>query len=322
MSARSIAVIVIFSGSIALSPVSPGATEKSSEGSGATVTSSGNHGGTVSAPSAVGSRPAGVTSGPAVPPGTTQAPVGARPPLPALNNPRPYPAATKLGQRPTIRLPIRPGVSQGTYSIRPPLSNSSSPGETSQPRISPRTTVPRQQASTDANVFTTRDGQQHRGNWSRHDPTNKRLFDRETQDRLRNWQGRKPDFTEACHRHNDHHHHHHDRDWWHHHCNAVVLIGWGFWGWSDGWWYPAWGYDPYYASYDYDGPIYGYDGLLPDEIVANVQSELQRLGYFPYEVDGVFGPLTQEAIASYQSEHGLPVTGAIDAQTLTALGFL
>ena len=90
--------------------------------------------------------------------------------------------------------------------------------------------------------------------------------------------GEKSNFPEACHNHNDHHRHHHDRNWWHHHCNAVVLVDWGFWGWSDGWWYPAWGYDPYYSYYEYDGPIYCYDGLLPDEIVASVQSALQDLG--------------------------------------------
>jgi hypothetical protein len=69
-------------------------------------------------------------------------------------------------------------------------------------------------------------------------------------------------------------------------------------------------------------PIYGCDGLLPDEIIANVQAELQKLGYYPYEVDGIFGPLTQEAPARFQSDHGIPVTGAIDPQTLAALGLL
>lgn len=101
----------------------------------------------------------------------------------------------------------------------------------------------------------------------------------------------------------------------------MVLVDWGYWGWFDGWWYPAWGYNAYYSYYEYDGPIYGYGDLLPDEIVANVQSELQRLGYYPYEVDGIFGPLTQEALALYQRDAGLPVTGAIDPATLASLGF-
>ena len=73
---------------------------------------------------------------------------------------------------------------------------------------------------------------------------------------------------------------HHDHDWWRHNCDAIVFVGGGFWGWYDGWWYPAWGYYPYYSYYDYNGPIYGYDGLQPDEVIANVQAVLQQLGYY------------------------------------------
>lgn len=269
------------------------------------------------------SHPTAVSGGPAVHSGVSQNAVGGIRPMPHLGDLRPYPTTGSLGQRPTtIQAPIRPRVSQGYLSTRSGMSQPNSTGMRSQPRVADPGTMLHKQSPTNKSVFTTRDGRPHEGNWSRHDPTNKNRFDPDTQDRLRNWHGPKPDFTEACHRHHDHHVHHHPRDWWRHHCHAVVLVDWGFWGWSDGWWYPAWGYDPYYASYEYDGPIYGYDGLLPDEIVANVQSELQRLGYFPYEVDGVFGPLTQEAMARYQSDHGLPVTGAIDPQTLTALGLI
>jgi Putative peptidoglycan-binding domain-containing protein len=101
---------------------------------------------------------------------------------------------------------------------------------------------------------------------------------------------------------------------------VIVLVGWGYWGWYDGWWYPAWGYDPYYSYYDYDGPIYGYDGLQPDEIIADVQAALQQLGYYAYAVDGVLGPATEAAIANYQRDYGLSVTGAIDPATVRLLG--
>ena len=114
--------------------------------------------------------------------------------------------------------------------------------------------------------------------------------------------------------------HHHDHDWWRHHCDAIVFVGGGFWGWYDGWWYPAWGYDPYYSYYDYNGPIYGYDGLQPDEVIADVQAALQQLGYYAYAVDGVLGPATEAAIANYQRDYGLPVTGAIDPPTVRSLG--
>lgn len=322
MNARLIGAIVIFSVGVAISVVSAENNESNSDTSVVTLASNGSHGGSGGAHSAVGGRPAGISSGPAIRPGGTQGSRGAYQPVPRVSNLQPHPVGSTLGQRPaTIQRLTRPQVSQGRLSTRPRVSRPNLTAR-SQPQVSEPRTGLRQKGPTGTNVFTTRDGRPHEGNWSRHDPTNKGRFDRQTQDHLRNWQGKKPDFTEACRRHNDHHHRHHNRDWWRHHCNAVVLVNWGFWGWSDGWWYPAWGYDPYYSSYEYDGPMYGYDGLLPDEIVANVQSELQRLGYYPYEVDGVLGPLTQEALANYQNDQRLPVTGAIDPQTLAALGFL
>jgi hypothetical protein len=137
---------------------------------------------------------------------------------------------------------------------------------------------------------------------------------------MRNWQGRSPGFSDARRNHEDHWRHHHGHDWWHNHCSAIVLVGEGYWGWYDGWWYPAWGYDPYYSDYDYNGPIYGYDGLQPDEVIANVQAALQQLGYYPYAVDGVLGPVTEAAIANYQRDYGLSVTGGIDQPTVTSLG--
>ena len=60
----------------------------------------------------------------------------------------------------------------------------------------------------------------------------------------------------------------HDRDWWHRRCRTIILISGGFWAWDAGWWYPAWGYDPSYSNYAYDGPVYGYDGLPPDQVIA------------------------------------------------------
>jgi len=114
----------------------------------------------------------------------------------------------------------------------------------------------------------------------------------------------------------------HDRDWWHRRCHTIILISGGFWAWDAGWWYPAWGYDPSYSNYAYDGPVYGYDGLPPDQVIANVQSALQELGYFPYAVDGVLGPSTEQALADYQRDQGLSITGAIDRPTLLSLGFI
>lgn len=156
--------------------------------------------------------------------------------------------------------------------------------------------------------------------WSRQNAGNRQQLNRETKDRLRNWQGRAPGYADAKRHHDEQWRYHHGHDWWRHHCDAIVFVGGGFWGWYDGWWYPAWGYDPYYSYYDYNGPIYGYDGLQPDEIISNVQTALQQLGYFPYAIDGVFGPLTQNAVANYQRDYQLSVTGAIDPPTVRSLG--
>jgi len=111
----------------------------------------------------------------------------------------------------------------------------------------------------------------------------------------------------------------HDRSWWHNHYNRIVFVYGGWYYWNAGWWYPAWGYAPnsYYA---YDGPIYAYNSLPPDQVVANVQAALQADGYYQGDVDGLLGPLTREAIAGYQRDHGLYETAAIDQPTLESLG--
>jgi hypothetical protein len=113
----------------------------------------------------------------------------------------------------------------------------------------------------------------------------------------------------------------HDRVWWNSNHKHVVLIGGGWYYWNAGYWYPAWGYDHSAAYYPYDGPIYVGKSAKPfDQIVADVQTILQEQGLYRGEVDGLVGPLTQEALAAYQSALGLEPTAAIDQPTLEALG--
>src|SRR6266480_461412 len=111
----------------------------------------------------------------------------------------------------------------------------------------------------------------------------------------------------------------HDRIWWGHHYNRIVFVYGGWYYWNSGWWYPAWGYAPN-AYYAYDGPIYAYNNLPPDQVIANVQGALQQQGYYQSDVDGLLGPITREAIANYQRDHRLYVTSAIDRPTLDSLG--
>jgi hypothetical protein len=128
--------------------------------------------------------------------------------------------------------------------------------------------------------------------------------------------GNRVSFTQAA---RFHQHEWHDRSWWRSHYNTIVFVNGGWYFWDAGWWYPAWGYAPY-AYYPYDGPIYGYNGLTPDQVVVDVQMQLRRDGYYAGPIDGVLGPMTRQAIANFQADHGLAVTSTVDAPTLATLG--
>src|SRR5262245_3584065 len=84
-------------------------------------------------------------------------------------------------------------------------------------------------------------------------------------------------------------HERHDCDWWKQHYVAIVLVGGGYYYHDAGYWYPAWGYDLNYERYDYDGPIYTYGNLLPDQVITNVQRALQQLGYYAGDLNGSLG---------------------------------
>ena len=113
----------------------------------------------------------------------------------------------------------------------------------------------------------------------------------------------------------------HDRSWWTSHYNRIVFVNNGWYYWNAGYWFPAWGYAPS-VSYVYDGPIYGYNELSPDQVTVNVQEQLARVGYYDGPIDGMLGPMTREAIAAYQADNGLAVTSAIDEPTLATLGLV
>jgi len=127
--------------------------------------------------------------------------------------------------------------------------------------------------------------------------------------------------------------------WWHgHRCHffngSWVIFDVGFDPWWPWWYYPydyyGYGYPyPYSYGYQYD-PGY-YDSSAYDEqnsdvdqsgnsTLAAVQERLAREGYYRGQIDGVFGQETRAAIAQFQSNHGLRVTGALTNETLAALG--
>ena len=126
------------------------------------------------------------------------------------------------------------------------------------------------------------------------------------------------------------------------HGHAFVFID-GFWWGLDPGFYPsdayAYGSYPsdyyngypsdYNGNYDGDNGYYGYyddpgygasDQYGNNETVSAVQSQLAKLGYYRGAIDGTLGDETEDAIARYEEDHDLSVTGTITAAALQSLG--
>lgn len=175
-------------------------------------------------------------------------------------------------------------------------------------RNRPPTDVVTNQTNTNTNV--------RNHNWNN---TNKNRNWDNSPNKNRNWNNNYNTFTFEQARRN-HRHDRHDRSWWRSHYSRIALFAGGYYFWNDGYWYPAYGYDPYYSSYTYDEPIYGYNDLQPGDVITNVQTALQEQGYYQDAVDGMIGPRTRAALSDFQRDRGLPITAAIDGPTLKALG--
>ena len=55
-------------------------------------------------------------------------------------------------------------------------------------------------------------------------------------------------------------------------------------------------------------------------MIANVQSALQEAGYYDGSVTGSLNVETRAALANFQRDQGLEITGAIDESTVELLG--
>ena len=55
------------------------------------------------------------------------------------------------------------------------------------------------------------------------------------------------------------------------------------------------------------------------DYTAALQTELQLTGFYSGEIDGVYGPLTVDAVEQLQRDNGLTVTGLVDRATAAAL---
>jgi Putative peptidoglycan binding domain len=96
--------------------------------------------------------------------------------------------------------------------------------------------------------------------------------------------------------------------------------------------YPGYGYgygygSPYYSDYGYGGYPSGYNSYgssysrgYGSNVVVTVQQRLARAGYYHGVIDGVAGRQTRNAIARWESSHGIYADGRIDRELLRSLG--
>ena len=152
----------------------------------------------------------------------------------------------------------------------------------------------------------------------------------------------------ASERHDGNWHRDWDRHHSHFHHNKVFVFIGGFWWGLDPWLYPYdaydyypaddYGYNPYdysygypydssggYYPYDYYQGNNDYDSAYTNQYASNptvsaVQSALAKLGYYDGAIDGALGDQTEAALARYQEDRDLSVTGTVDDATLQSLG--
>jgi hypothetical protein len=157
----------------------------------------------------------------------------------------------------------------------------------------------------------------------------------------------------ASEKHDENWHRNWDRHHSHFHNHKVFVFVNGFWWGLDPWWYYPYYTNSYYPYYDYgyNPSDYGYDYSYPydysgnpyeyynyspynddqsdhaapdpsanDGTVSAVQSELAKLGYYNGAIDGTVGDQTQAALARYQEDNNLSVTGTLDTPTLQSMG--
>jgi hypothetical protein len=116
---------------------------------------------------------------------------------------------------------------------------------------------------------------------------------------------------------------HGDRGWrdrgngdWRRHGRSYI-------GWTSGWpfAYPGYGYYDYAPDYSSDEYVAAPSpAVAGDSLVVDVERALARAGYYHGPIDGVLGAGMRDAIAAYQRDYRLPVTGRIGNALLDSLG--
>ena len=77
---------------------------------------------------------------------------------------------------------------------------------------------------------------------------------------------------------------------------------------------------PFIFSYKNAAEAVTYKYGATGSVVIEIQTRLNRWGYYDGSVDGVFGYGTYTAVKSFQRKNGLTIDGVVGDQTLAALG--
>ncbi len=81
------------------------------------------------------------------------------------------------------------------------------------------------------------------------------------------------------------------------------------------------GQQGYNGQQNFNNTANGLAELTPDT-VAQLQSRLQRMGFYHGNIDGQWGPETSDALADFQHAHGLQTTGNLNLPTIRGLAML
>ncbi|HVL58756.1 MAG TPA: peptidoglycan-binding domain-containing protein [Burkholderiaceae bacterium] len=57
-----------------------------------------------------------------------------------------------------------------------------------------------------------------------------------------------------------------------------------------------------------------------EQTIRQAQRQLQQMGHYDGQIDGIKGPRTEAALRQYQQQRNLPQTGRLDSQTMQSLG--
>ncbi len=130
-------------------------------------------------------------------------------------------------------------------------------------------------------------------------------------------------------KHHKTHHDDHDRVIYLSHPRSSFTLSLG-----DGYAGRGYYYGPQNSPYYYESPdvryyatreaapreYYRSESYRSNSTDAAVQNALARRGYYQGPIDGEIGPISSRAIARYQHERGLRVTGTINTSLLRSLG--